>query len=369
MGVSNSALLDLISTTLSAYPLSPDFVLTQKYQNYMVFDNWGKKDKKKIQAGNSVVWNILVKDSGAAEQVQQYATYTGSVVNTQTQATAPWTYLQTAYHIERREILQNRKPARLVELLQSRRVGAIMDAANLLEEKAWTPLATNTTTIDPYSIPYWIVSPVAAASAGFNGTLPYAVDGSLFTTCAGIDASTAANLRWRNYNVISGTTDGTIIDTEIDKLTEMYRKMNFKSPVRFEMSAPELQNLRIYCGNTRMGEFEKRARQNNDNLGADIAKYQGMTLFNGVIISYVPVLDTYDAAAAATNKTTGAYPVYFINHSAFKEVVLEGDDMRESEPIIDRDQHNVFSNFIDLTYNFMLEDRRAGGAVMSYVTT
>jgi hypothetical protein len=37
---------------------------------------------------------------------------------------------------------------------------------------------------------------------------------------------------------------------------------------------------------------------------------------------------------------------------------LKGDYLRETGPIMSKDQHNAWNNFVDLTYNYICIDRR-----------
>ena len=63
----------------------------------------------------------------------------------------------------------NRSPARLVNLLQSSRVDAMTDLAELMESNFWGAPASSSDTLKPYGVPYWIVY---NATTGFNGGHP-----------------------------------------------------------------------------------------------------------------------------------------------------------------------------------------------------
>jgi hypothetical protein len=73
-------------------------------------------------------------------------------------------------------------------------------------------------------------------------------------------------------------------------------------------------------------------------------------------IIWIPHLD--DNVPADFTTLSGTNPFYGIDHESFFPVVLRGDFLRESKPILKADQHNVIVSFIDLSYNYICVDRR-----------
>jgi hypothetical protein len=70
-------------------------------------------------------------------------------------------------------------------------------------------------------------------------------------------------------------------------------------------------------------------------------------VFRNHPIIWVPKLD-----ADTTN------PVYGVDHSTFYPICLRGNYLRESKPMTDATQHNVYQVFVDLSYNYICLDRR-----------
>jgi hypothetical protein len=83
-------------------------------------------------------------------------------------------------------------------------------------------------------------------------------------------------------------------------------------------------------------EYEDLATKQNDNNGGDLDKFHGITTFKRVEIRYANKLDADTDA-----------PVYGVNHAHFYPIVLVGRLDAESDPFVDRDQHNTITTFID----------------------
>jgi hypothetical protein len=260
------------------------------------------------------------------------------------------------YSISRQEIMRNRSKSRLISLVESRRTAALEDLANLLEEYAWQAPASPADDLHPMGIPYWLAPITAAQQAagafGHQGGNPTG-----FADCGGIDASGDANARWRNYNDAWTNGDGDIADEDITKITRMLRRLHFRSPVFIQdADSGSYQNLRLYASEKVLEALEDRARKNNDELGADVGRFAGATVIKNIPVIWVEQLD-----ADTTN------PLYAINHAYFHPFVMDGDFFRETGPMNSRDQHDVFTTFVDLQFNFICTNRQRAGGVISRV--
>jgi hypothetical protein len=137
----------------------------------------------------------------------------------------------------------------------------------------------------------------------------------------------------------------------------MLRRLNFQSPVFVQDSGSgAYRYLRLYTNETVLEALEDRARKNNDALGADVGRYAGATVIKNLPILWAEKLD-----ADATN------PLYAVNHTHFHPFVMEGDFFRETGPMNSRDQHDVFTTFVDLQFNYICTNRQKGGGVISRV--
>jgi hypothetical protein len=246
--------------------------------------------------------------------------------------------------------------------VKSRRIDATLDLAKLLERRAWSAPSNASDDLNPRGLPYWISvanTGVAAgiANAGFIGQTIRYTDGSTATTKAGIDASLAANSMWRNYaGVYTAVGDADFVK----QMRKAFHATEFKSPITVEdLTKGGGENYRIYMGLDQLVAYEDATTQFSlgSNFGNDLAKFHGNTVFRRVPIIHTPSLNGASFS-----------PVYGVNHSNFYPVVLDGDWMRESEPMKDVEQHNVQCIFVDGSYQFFSKNVRESGFVLSTAT-
>jgi hypothetical protein len=354
-GVSNTALLDLTKTTLENLP-NMEFEVCFKHQEYNVVNQWFQSEKVQEESGTSIKRNIVFDTTGNARHVRLYQKTAIGVADTQVQISAPWVQCQSHYSIERREILRNRKPAAFINLLKSRRIDATVDLANMLEDSAWLAPLNSSDDLNPYGLPYWLNHcNTGVTTGGFVGQTILWRDGSTTanTTIGGLDASSSSYARWRNYADVYSSIDGTFVK----RMRKAFHASQFKSPmIAKDLTDGPAGRFKIYMGLDELVEYEDLATKQNDNNGADLDKFHGVTTFKRVPILYAPPLD---------DTTVNPYnAIYAVNHAKFFPIVLSGDWMREDEPVIDAEQHNVITQFIDCSYQYFCTNRRLAGFVM-----
>jgi hypothetical protein len=358
LGISNTDLIDLTRTTLQNLP-DMEFEVALSQQVYPVMDRWFANNKKQIESGTSIERNIMLDTSGNAKHVRLYQRTPINVGDVQAKITAPWVQVQTHYSIERREALRNRAPAKYIDLLKSRRLDAMLDLAKLLERRAWSSPNNATDDLNPRGLPYWLsFLDNAATSAGdfLAKTIRFG-DLSTSTTKAGIDASLATNANWKNYAFTYTAIDATFVSN----LRRAFHALDFKSPVTVkDLSVGPTSNYKIYMGLTNLTAYEELTAGKNVGYeyGNDLAKFYGSTVFRRVEIVHTPSLEGASFS-----------PVYGVNHDQFYPVVLDGDWMRESDPMFDVEQHNVMTTFVDGSYQFFCKNVRQGGFVGHTVTS
>lgn len=353
-GVSNSDLLDLTKTTLQNLP-DMEFEVALRYQEYNVVNQWFQSEKVQIESGTFIERNVILDTSGNAKHVRLYQKTPINVADVQQKITAPWVQVQTHWSIERREALRNRAPARYIELLRSRRVDSTVDLADLLETKAWSTPVSSTDDLNPRGLPYWLSKRATSDTGqGFDAyTIRYG-GGGTSSSKGGIDASTTANQRWRNYAAVFTSINADFVN----RLRRAFIATNFKSPmIAKDLKEGAASKFKLYMGLDNLTSLEDLTAKQNDNFGSDLDKYRGNILFRGVPVLYTPQLD-------GDTDT----PVYGVNHSKFFPIVLDGDWMREGDPMMDVEQHNVMTTFIDGSYQYFCINVREGGFVLHKVT-
>jgi len=346
-GVSNADLLDLTRTTLQNLP-DMEFEVALDFQEYPVCNLWFQRDKVQVDDGTSIERNIILDTSGNASMVRLYQKTPINVADVQVKITAPWVQSQVHWSIERREALRNRKPSRYIELLRSRRVDATVDLSDLLERKAWATPTSESDDLNPRGLPYWLSKlETSATTAGFNAMRVRYAGGTTSTTKGGIDGNT--NAKWKGYAFVY-----TAINADfVRSMRRAFHATHFVSPITaYDLRKGPAVNYRIYMGLDELVEFEDLSTKQNDNLGRDLDPFHGTTTFKRVPIIYTPQIDDDDHDA-----------IYGVAHNKFYPFVMEGDWMRESDPMSDVEQHNVMTTFIDCSYQFFCKNVREAGFV------
>lgn len=341
MLLTDRQILDLTTGTLENMDPMSFVQIAQPLQEYEVMPRWLKKDKVVIDGGKGITRSLMIKLSYGARHVGMYEKDNVNVTSFMKTLSIPWRHATNNWAYDRREILMNEGDGKLMvfKLIEPRRGDCMISFADELERKAWVcPAADNEK--DPYGIPYYIVK---NAAEGFNGGAP-----SGHTTVAGVNPTSVEG--WKNY---TGTYTNKSKRDLISKLRTAYRRMSWKSPVNLkDYTSGRGDKMRIYVNEPTINELELIGESQNDNLGNDLASKDDTIVFKKHPIRWIPILDldTQD-------------PVYFVDHGTFYPVVLEGDFLRESDPMIIGDQHNMVQTHVDLTYNYLCINRRKNGVL------
>lgn len=318
----------------------------QEAQYYEVFSKWFKRDKVQFDSGVGIQRNIMLKKTdGVAKHVGLLDTDTTNINDVMVQLQADWVHLTTNWGlIYQTDILMNRGKSLVFNVIQPRRVDALLDLVEELEDRAWgSPPAASQSNL-PYGIQYWVVE---NATTGFNGGAPTG-----YTTVGNINPTTYPN--WKNYTAVyTNVTKGDLIK----KLRTAHRKCRFQSPVTIKDYRGGVgDRYRIYVNESVLSDLEDVGEGQNENLGRDLASMDGMMTFRRNPVIWVPKLD---------ERTDN--PVYMIDHSTFYPVCLKGDYLRESEAKQNPNQHNLYQIFVDLTYQYLCVDRRRNAVLTTSV--
>jgi hypothetical protein len=324
--------------------------IAQKLQQYEVMSFWLKDDKVLQSGGQGIKRNLQLSTSGVAGHHGLFHQDNVNVDDLLQRISVEWVQADSYWVWERREMLDNRGAARITDVIEPRRGGAMLDLAAELETKAWT-LKDADDSVSPLGIPYWVVQ---NATEGFNGGAP-----SGYTTVGGINPTTYPN--WKNY---SGTYNAYTATEMVKKVKRMIDKVQWRAPVNLKDT--ELpQDQRVYTTRTVTEYFEDIAEGQNENLGNDVGskaagshrsglKFQGDTVtVRRKPLIWVPEIEQNDDAD----------PIYCIDHGTFGLYVRQGDYLVESKPEKVYNQHNTYVVFVDLSYQYLNVDRRRNGVL------
>ena len=364
----NNDLLDLLKITLEEYPNKNRLNILQERHEWPVMNQMFKNRREQLTSGTMVSENVVLDKDNQAEMIEPYEVTDYSVPQVTLKLTMPLRLASVPWVLEKTEMLRNREPNRLMNLIDIRRGKANYDMANLLEERAFKAPDNASDTKNIYGFPYYLVpitgAQVTAGTWGHQGANPYySVDTSTsIGNCLGIDSSLPANALWRSYNDVwdanATATSGGFSRKDVIKICRMHRHLRFRVPyTATQFQDDEMQSYAMFSGELLIEGMESLAQDNNDNLGADLGKYAGSTVVKGTPIQWAEEMDSW------TTET-----LMMINFEYLFPYVFEGDYMSESGPFNESSQHRVFKHRMDLQTNIWTADRRkCGGRIDSVV--
>lgn len=335
---------DLVTTSQKELGEMKFTMLGFDLQSYPGWSEIFAKNKVKIDSGTSVQWNVKLGLGTNGRWVGAFAEDQTTIPATHTTMEVPWKRYTNNYSIELPEVMMNRGKRKIVDLTESRRLDCVGEQITDFESSIWSaPNASDE--FQMWGIPYYNVKwPTGSATVAFTGQNPTG-----FSTVAGKDSSSATYAKWRNC--AGQYTNFTKADV-IEKMLRMQYLTDFKSPVR----VPSYQtgnrlrktidmNYTTYAGLRAIGEDV------NENIGKDLAMYDGQLTFHKHPIRVVPQLE-----ADTSN------PIYFNNWSVMNVKFLSGMWLREAtQPA--HNQHLVVTTHIDTICQLWCADRRYLGVL------
>jgi hypothetical protein len=345
--------LDLWTITREEYPWKNRLEILQERHEWPVVNQWFQERKVTFESGTQIIHNVMIDHAGTARMILPNEPRTYLVGNVMARITIPWRKLNDYYLTNRDEVMRNRGENKLVDLLQTRRASTAYSMAELLETLAFKTPADSSDVVNPFGVRYWVTpitsGQVSAGTSGHQGSRPLYQDGNAITTGAGgIDSNQSKYSLWKNYNDVWTNADADVTDNDLDKIMGMLMDIKFKAPVTAkDVYDGTYDNFMHYSNKKFILSIERKARANNDNLGADIGKFAGVTRIKGV-----PVVRQDDLDDDSTN------PLFSLNHDCFMPFILEGDFFRETGPMNDVSQPDTFVTNIDLQFNYLCTNRR-----------
>lgn len=309
-------------------------------QEHVILPQILQKEKAQFGSGTAIQWNIMTDHNHSARHVGLLEPDNVNMPDTMTTASIPWRHCTANYGWDEREIAMNSGPATIVDSMKKKRAECMISLAEELETKGFEAPSSSSNVLDPYGILYWNpinTSPTLSDDCDFEGTLP-----SGHTTIAGLDPS--SQTRWSNCT-------GHATDVTYDALVKVMRKAayltNFKSPIQHPSYARGPDRYVIFTNYEVESALTDVVRGQNENIGPDLARYDGQVVFHKNKVMAVPFLD-----ANTSN------PVLGINWAQMYPVFLRGFFLKETKPKTAPLQHNGVVVHIDLTWNWVCKDRR-----------
>ncbi len=327
---------DLVQSTLRDLDRGSWTDLTGDLQDYTAMRVLLKKEKVKFKTGNGARVNILTEDGQSARNVGLGYVATYNIKDGLSNGYVPWRHTTANYAFDRREEEINGGDAeQIVDLIKTRRGMCDIALAKKMETNFWGKPSDSTDVLTPWGVDMYIVR---NATQGFNGGNP-----SGFTTGAVFDSSTVT--RWKNWSDQYTTVSTSDL---VRRIRLALKKTNFKSPAKVSEVRSISEKRSMYTNVDVIQELEELVPLQNDQVGNDLAKYDGDVLIKRIPLMWVPTLDTDTQD-----------PVYGICWDTLVPVFLKGEYMKESKPRALDSQPTVVVVDKDMTYNFVCYDRRS----------
>ncbi len=335
MGLTAADIADLVNGTLQDTDAGNLVDLSSDLQEYVFADELLDSKKVKYDSGKSLQINLMTDDGGQARNTTLTSTDNYNIVNVLATGSIPWRTANTFWAVDMRVVDMNKGAAQITDYMMTQRATSWVSWAKLEEQNFWTGPADGTTDVtSPFGVRYYIVY---NATEGFNGGDPFSGVGA-----AGI--LTASQPRWKNY-----TANYTAIskDDLVRKIRKAMGKTNFISPKKAGLTKKELK-YGMYTNLDVELELETQLQKQNDNLGSDLAQYDGQVHIRKVPLTRVPFFDSY----------TTSNPVYLIDWTTFYPCYLEGWYAKQTGAREVKGAHNQVAVDVDFVRNFKCENRR-----------
>jgi len=353
--LTNEQLMDLWAiTTRSRKDVGIEWALD--HEAYLFVDGILREDRTE-EAGTAIQGRINVDSAGNARFVDPWEEVQPEAPNTLVPYAIPWRYIQGNFSTERHELLENAGSAeKLADYADLKRGQGLIDVANLVEESFFADAAGSESAKALWGVKTWAGKyEDTVDGAGYYGGMPSgwsSLAGIVpATSGAGASTVTGGKAKWRNFCAGYKTVNAHLID----QMMLTYARMKFRAPlIAQDIVKQPYENFKIITGVKSWVNIGALQRKKGDDNGAELARVGATLTFMGTPIEHTDILDddTDD-------------PIYLINRSKFKAVVLAGDNFRIGAAMNDRKQPNVFTTFIDLTLNVKCLNRRQGIAVVN----
>lgn len=338
MALTVAEVADLIKTTRAAEGRLKFTSYAESLQEYEAYRNLILKKRTELQSGNAIETQVIMDPGEGARMTGLFGTDNVQIKDVWQKASVPWRHMTAQYGYEVREFLLNRDPARINDIVQSRRYVGMVNVAELLETQYWAAPTSSSDTLNMFGVPYWVTQ---SDTEGFNGA-----NHSSFTAGKGGLSSTTYP-RYKNY-----TAKYTVVSKQdlVKKMRTGFQQMGWRPilPGSEHWGAEKAKHV-IYAPLSVIQSFEEIGESQNDNLGRDLAPMDGEMTFNGAPIRRAHKLED----SSVTNA-----PVYCLDHSTFQFVALKGDVLREGDPTPYGTSHNTLVVYIDLSANVVCRNLR-----------
>jgi hypothetical protein len=337
-----STIDDIVKLTISHYKRDIND-LSQEYSNYYAMDLLQDSSRLKPTSGVDYKFPLQIDNNRNTQLSGMYATVTTSQKALTVLGTEALTKFVTTMEYDIDEpAFQRGNGVMIADYLDTKIRSVYTDYAEYMEEQLWgAPTSSSQTPMPLKGIPYWIQKNSTAAYNRYGG-----VDPSGFSAGrAGVSSTTYS--KWAN-----GTfryTDVTSADL-FAKMRTANMKSNFQAPhnMKAAFDKPGGSDICYYTTERVVNKCSQLLEARNENLGVDLAKYDGEAVFMGRPIKFVDYLDV--------NDTTD--PIYKVDWTSFKFLYIKERYMEFSDPMVGVDRPSVRLRYMSAWTQLVCENLR-----------
>ena len=334
---------DLANATLAKYGKNMMTDAMSTLQRYTGYESLMKKKKIIVDSGLTYKYTLIHTPDSNARAIHPFAVNNTDQVDGTVQGTIEFKFIESSCTFDVKQISVNDGPQRIFNFLAKNEFQMWQGYVDLMEQYFWDGPSSSSDTKVPYGLfKYWL-DYSGYSSGGFEG----GNHANFSSGPGGIDCSTYTRYKhWvDNYTNVSD-------EDLIRKMREAYVKTDFRGipnkPVK-DYSSGTGHQFGIYTNYDVLAPFEELIDSKNENLGKDLARWDGQVMFRGTPVEYVPYLEE--------NKATSD-PVVGLDWNDYKCVVLKGQDQRMTPYYQSGNQNDVRHRFLTSGVNFVMQDRR-----------
>jgi len=342
-GISNAQIVRLVEHTLPYFLNRDGFEGVMDRENFVVVDQWFRKERIKVTDGNSVEFRIIFNSNGQARFIRPYGTRPVEEVELARKGAAPWCHATTRAVYERTQLTKMRGASKILDYLKEQYYGAVLDILKLIDNSAFLLPDNATDDLTPWGVPYW-VKPLDSGVVDYTGqfggkTIRYA-DGTTSTVCAGLDGAVVDG--WQNW---AACKSGGINPTTLRTLRRGLAKTDFVPPKDIEEYInPAKPKRKVYMSIDDRVDYVELVNSGPDPRNGD---------WNPFKTSGAVTLDGCEVVGVGAMKNLAYNPIYILDHGVFNPFVHEAWWMESTEPMNDITQPHVFAKDWDCMYNFI----------------
>lgn len=333
---------DFVALTLHKFKKRKWVDISLPLQKYYFGSRFGRgrkfkepktKSVRKDQAtGDEYSWRVQVDNTGTFRNSELYGQETVNVTDIMKEAKVAYSKQIVSMTWDVDEELFQSGPETIVSVMKTRTHAMMNDWYIGMENEMWTaPTDSAESPRSPFGIPWWIQQSTTAA-VGLNGLNPSGFSSGR----AGLSSSTYSN--WANHTFTYNKVDD---DDALESMAKSFEDCDFFAPDDFSELGRGEPDYEVYTVWNVLNKAQKLAKAQNDDIGTDLGRYRGTTMFRGVPFRRVRAFEDTSLDSSDTND-----PIYGIDWNNMCWIYNSGRDMQMTKPLTPTDQPTVRKKYM-----------------------